>query len=74
MFAWRRSALHRRVLVALKTDKTFRGVLYAKRGPLLILKDAELLEAGRDPVKLDGEVLIERPNVDFVQVLTTPEV
>jgi len=74
MFAWRRSALHRRVLVALRTEKTFRGVLYAQRGPLLILKDVELLEHGRDPVRLDGDVVIERPNVDFVQVLPTPEV
>lgn len=69
MFAWRRSAVRTRVLLNLKTDKAFRAVLWAKRGPLLVLKDASLLEAGRDPVKLDGEVLVERGNVDFVQVL-----
>jgi hypothetical protein len=73
MFAWRRSALRRRVLVNLKTEKAFRGVLFAKRGPLLVLKDVELLEAGRDPVRIDGEVLVERANLDFVQVLPGSE-
>lgn len=73
MFAWRRTALRRRVLVNLKTEKAFRGVLFAKRGPLLVLKDVELLEAGREPVRLDGDVLVERPNVDFVQVLPGSE-
>lgn len=70
MFPWRRTALRRRVLVNLQTDKAFRGVLWAKRGPLLILKEAELFERGRpEPVRMDGEVLVERANVDFVQVL-----
>ena len=73
MFAWRRSALRRRVLVNLKTEKAFRGVLFAKRGLLLVLKDVELLEAGREPVRIDGDVLVERPNVDFVQVLPGAE-
>lgn len=68
MFAWRRSALNRRVVVNLKTGKVFDGVLFAKRGPILIIKGAKLLEAGRDPVTVDGDVLIERSNVDFVQV------
>lgn len=66
MFAWRRSALHRRVLVNLKSGTAVAGVLYAKRGPLLILKSAELIEATR-VTKMDGEILIERANVDFVQ-------
>jgi small nuclear ribonucleoprotein (snRNP)-like protein len=73
MLAWRRTALNRRVLVNLKTDKAVRGVLVAQRGPILILKDAELLEAGRDPVRLDGDVIIERSNMDFAQALTSPE-
>lgn len=69
MFAWRRTALRRRVLVNLRTEKAFRGVLWAKRGPLLVLKEVEILEAGRDPLKVDGEVVVERSNVDFLQVL-----
>jgi hypothetical protein len=69
MFAYRRTMIHRRVLLNVRTDKAFRGILWAKRGPLLVLKDVELLEGGRPPVRLDGEVVIERSNVDFVQVL-----
>lgn len=69
MFAWRRSAISRQVSVSTKTGKAIAGVLVYQRGPLLILKDARLLEAGRAPVGLDGDVLIERSNVDFVQVI-----
>ncbi len=69
MFWWRRTALRKRVVVNL-SDKAFSGVLWAKRGPLLVLRDAELLEAGRDPQRVDGEVVIERTRVEFMQVLT----
>jgi hypothetical protein len=68
VLAYRRTALRRRVVVNLKSDRAFRGVLIRKTGPLLELADAELLEANRPPVKLDGTVLVERSNVDFVQV------
>lgn len=67
-FWWRRTALHRRVVVNLP-DKAFRAVLWAKRGPLLVLRDVELLEAGRDPHPVDGEVVVERSRVEFIQVL-----
>ncbi len=73
MFAWRRTALRRRVVVNLKTDKAFRGILFSAPGPLLVLKEGELLEAGREPVKIDGDVVLEKGNVDFLQVLPGPE-
>lgn len=60
--------LYRRVLVNTDDDRAFDGVLYARRGPLLVLKDARLIEAGAEPVPLDGEVIIERPRVTFIQV------
>lgn len=72
MLAWRRVALHHRVSVALKTGKAITGVLVRSRGPLLELADAHLLEGGRPPQPLDGTVVIERTNVDFVQVLGPP--
>ncbi|MEU5036566.1 hypothetical protein AB0G48_20805 [Streptomyces rubiginosohelvolus] len=50
-------------------DKAFSGVLWAKRGPLLVLRDVELLEAGRQPQPVDGEVVVERARVEFMQVL-----
>ncbi|WP_431980017.1 hypothetical protein [Streptomyces qinglanensis] len=68
VFWWRRTAVRKRVVVNL-ADKAFSGVLWAKRGPLLVLRDAELLEAGREPQRVDGEVVIERAKVEFMQVL-----
>nr|BEK68847.1 hypothetical protein KPHV_60740 [Kitasatospora purpeofusca] len=68
MFAWRRTAVRKRVVVNLD-GKAFRGVLWARRGPLLVLRDAELLEAGREPQRVDGEIVVERARVEFVQVL-----
>jgi hypothetical protein len=69
MFAWRRTAVRKRVVVNL-ADKAFSGILWAKRGPLLVLRDVELLEAGRAPQPVDGEVVIERARIEFTQVLS----
>lgn len=68
MLAWRRTAVRKRVVVNL-ADKAFSGVLWVQRGPLLVLRDVELLEAGRGPQRIDGEVVIERSRVEFTQVL-----
>lgn len=68
MFAWRRTAVRKRVVLNL-ANKAFNGILWAKRGPLLVLRDAQLLEAGREPQQVDGEVVIERTQVEFMQVL-----
>lgn len=56
------------VIVNLKTDKAFRGILWQERRDLLVLRDAELAEHG-DTTSVDGEVLIDRDNIDFVQVI-----
>jgi len=67
-FPWRRTAVRKRVVVNL-ADKAFDAVLWAKRGPLLVLRDVKLLEAGREPQQVDGEVVVERSKVEFIQVL-----
>lgn len=67
MFWWRRTALRKRVVVNL-ADKAFAGVLWAKRGPLLVLRDAVLMQHGAADTPLDGEVVIERARVEFIQV------
>ena len=59
----------RRVIVNLKSDKSFRGVLWRKRGGYLVLREAELLKGGGETTPVDGEVVIEASNVDFLQVL-----
>lgn len=70
---WRRLGINRRLLVNLTTDKAIAGVLLARRGPLLVLANAELLEPGRaHPLRLDGEVLVDVANVDFIQQIPPP--
>lgn len=69
MPAPRALVLRRRVLVNLKSGNAIGGVLWTRSRRYLVLKGAELLESGRAPVAVDGEVLVERSNVDFVQVL-----
>ncbi|MFC9429260.1 hypothetical protein [Streptomyces sp. NPDC056987] len=68
MFAWRRTAVRKRVVVNL-ADKAFTGILWKQAGPLLVLRDARLLHPGAPEVPVDGEVVIERTKVEFTQVL-----
>lgn len=67
--SYRRTVVNRRVIVNLTTGKAIDGVLVRQSGPLLILKGASLLEPGADPVPMDGEVVVERDRVDFIQAL-----
>lgn len=64
----RRWPVRHRVLVNLTDGTTFDGVLYAKRGPLLELRDARLISSGQEPAQVDGAVVIERQKVLFMQV------
>lgn len=65
-----RLVINRRVLVNLTTGSAVEGVLWDERGPLLVLRDATLHEPGSDPAPLDGEVIVERDRVAFVQAVT----
>lgn len=67
-FPWRRTAVRKRVVVNLP-DKAFTGILWAKRGPLLVLKDVVLMQHGAADTPMDGEVIVERSRVDFIQVM-----
>ena len=60
--------LNREVIVNLRTDKAFRGVLWMKRRAFIVLKGATLLEHGTSHA-VDGEFIIQRDNIDFVQAL-----
>lgn len=59
----------RRVIVNTKTDKSFRGILWRKTRNYLALKNTELLGENGSRIPMDGEVVIERANVDFYQVV-----
>jgi small nuclear ribonucleoprotein (snRNP)-like protein len=66
---WTRYPCLRRVIVNTRSDKAFRGVLWARRGGYLVLRNAELLKPKGETVAVDGEVVIEAANVDFIQVV-----
>lgn len=70
--AWRRCVARRRVIVNLRSGAAVAGVLVAQRGPLLFLRNATLHEQGQQ-VPVDGEAVIERSQVDWIQTLTTAE-
>jgi small nuclear ribonucleoprotein (snRNP)-like protein len=69
VFWFLRTMVRRRVVVNLASGRAFRGILWAKRGPLLVLRDATMYEPGVPPVAVDGETVIERRTVEFIQVL-----
>lgn len=62
-----RLALRKRVLVNLLDGKAMDGVLYARRGRLLVLRNVTVMESGTAPVEMDGEVIVDRDRVDFMQ-------
>lgn len=65
--SWR-GLVRRRVVVNLP-ERSFEGVLWARRGPLLVLRNAQLLEPGAQPQPVDGEIVVERARVEFIQVV-----
>ena len=62
-------AMSRRVMVNLTSGSAIDGILWDERAPLLVLRDANLHgEGGSAP--LDGDVIIERDRIAFVQVVS----
>jgi len=59
----------RTVIVNLKSGTSFRGVVWARRGTWLVLKNAELLRDGQPPTPLDNETAVPVADVEFLQVL-----
>lgn len=62
--------IRRRCIVTLKTGDSFSGVLYDADSEAIVLREAEALGAGekRTNLVVDGEVLILRPDVAYVQL------
>lgn len=60
----------RTVIVNTKTDRAFRGVLWRKGKGYLVLRNVEMLKGKGETIPMDGELMIESANVDFVQVVT----
>lgn len=64
----RRYIVHRRVVVNLRTGTAVSGVVTSVRGPLLIVRDATVHD-GEQAAPADGEIVIDRANVDYVQAV-----
>lgn len=62
--------LLRSVLVNLvhDNDSALRGVLWESRGPWLVLRDVTAIKPNAVPTPIDGDVVIHRSNVAFIQV------
>lgn len=65
-----RQRLRHRVIVNLKDNSAFSGVLYEADSEAVILREAAQLDAGpkREPVGVDGELLVLRADILFIQL------
>jgi small nuclear ribonucleoprotein (snRNP)-like protein len=68
MLDFHRTLLRKNVVVNLLSSRAFVGVLWAKRGPLIVLRNVVMHEAGAAPAPVDGEIVIERDQIEFIQV------
>ena len=59
----------RRVVVNLQSGQAIEGLLVRQSGPLLFIAEARLHEGGDNPVPVDGQAVIERQTIDFIQML-----
>lgn len=57
------------MLVNLISGNAISGVCTYEHVHTLVLKGATVHQADSEPAPADGEVLIDRANVDFVQIL-----
>jgi hypothetical protein len=59
----------RRVVVNLRSGQAIEGLMVRQSGALLFLAEARLHEGSDNPVPIDGQAVIERPTIDFIQML-----
>lgn len=59
----------RRVVVNLRSGQAIEGLLVKQEGPLLFIAEARLHEGSENSVPIDGQAAVERPNIDFIQIL-----
>lgn len=60
----------RRVLLVTSHDVTIEGILWAHRGPLMVLRSASVhVTPGNPATPVDGEMVIERDRIEWMQVI-----
>ena len=68
---WLPPVVYRTVIVNLVSDPDvgLRGVMMQRRGAWLVLRKVHAVRANAEPAPVDGDVLIHRVNVSFIQAL-----
>lgn len=66
---WRRLVVARRVVANLTTGQAIEGLLVRQSGPLLVLEQPVVHEPGAAPAPADGQMVIERDRVAFIQIV-----
>jgi hypothetical protein len=69
VFWSRRLVTRRRVLVQLDTGRAVVGTLWTTKAHRVVVKGAELFEPGTEPTRMDGDVVIERARVEYIQAV-----
>jgi hypothetical protein len=71
LFWWRPPCLLREVILNVTDDPSvaYQGVLWGSRGAWLTFKDVKAMRANQPPATMDGEMVIHRDKVSFLQVL-----
>ncbi|SUA72667.1 Uncharacterised protein [Nocardia otitidiscaviarum] len=64
-----RYVVHRRVVVNLLSGTAITGVITKTRGPLYVLRDAAVLRENGEAVPADGEIVVDKANVDYIQAV-----
>ena len=62
-------AVRRRVVVSLVDDQAVTGILWRRHRRLVVLRSAQLVQPGREPVGMDGDVVIERDRINWIQIV-----
>ena len=65
---WRKYLELKAGIVNLKTGTAFRCVIWQQKREFLVLRNAEILTEGNQK-KLDGEVVVQLSEVEFIQVI-----
>lgn len=64
-----RHVAHRRVVVNLWSGTAIAGVVTKTRSGYCVIRDATVIESGSKPAPADGEIIVDRNQIDYIQVL-----
>jgi hypothetical protein len=57
-------------IVNLISGTSFRGVIWQVAGTWLVIRNVEMLRNNGDVTAVDGEVVVSRDHVDFIQLVS----